>query len=89
MPDEILACPAGSAAVDGGAARPKSRDKKRMKLDAAGFLPEPPAESDAAGSTKTKRNLFSFCTATRATNRAARDYRRWFCESYRAPAKRG
>ena len=80
VPDEILACPAGSAAVDGGAAPPRSRDKKRMKLDANGFLPEPGTDANARGSTKTKRDLFSFCVATRATNAAARDYRRWFCE---------
>ena len=26
------------------------------------------------------RNIFAHCAATRATNQAAKDYRRWFCE---------
>ena len=53
-----------------------------MKLAGDGFLPEPPTTvdlGDRAG-VAALRNVFSFCVATRRTNLAARDYRRWFCE---------
>ena len=77
VPDEILHCPAadGGAAADGA---PASKKKKNMKLDALGFLPEPPHDLEAT-TTKELRHIFSHCVATRQTNQAARDYRRWFC----------
>ena len=80
VPDEILHCPAADgAAADGAASAPAaSKKKKNMKLDARGFLPEPPRDL-AATTTKELRHIFSHCVATRQTNQAARDYRRWFC----------
>ena len=80
VPDEILQCPAGSAAKD--AAPSRSKEKKRMKLAGDGFLPEPPTTVDFGdrADVAALRNVFSFCVATRRTNLAARDYRRWFCE---------
>lgn len=85
VPDAILACPAGSqgAADSGAGAQPagKSHPKKfKMRLTAEGLLPEPPA-TVVASNLKELRNVFSHCTATRATNRAALDYRRWFCSA--------
>ena len=85
MPDGILDCPAGTHALEG--ARPKKNAapaKQRMRLDEDGFLPEPSATVDAAALTGTSgrarlRNVWAFCAATRRTNLAARDYRRWFC----------
>ena len=86
VPDEILQCPAGSASLEDAprAAKKQGGDRKRMKLADDGFLPEPPVAVDYPESTKTKRNVFSFCIATRRTNLAARDYRRWFCEQSHA-----
>jgi len=53
-----------------------------MQLGADGFLPEPPHFVDTNGGAKQKlRNTFCHCVATRATNQAARDYRKWFCEA--------
>ena len=84
VPDEILQCPAGTHDVEG--AKPKKKAaRQRMRLDAAGFLPEPKATVDAAALTGTSgrarlRHVWAFCAATRRTNLAARDYRRWFCE---------
>jgi len=89
VPDEILACPLGSqaaGAADSGAGSPpagksKTHPKKfKMRLTAEGLLPEPPVDVVASG-LKELRNVFSHCTATRATNRAALDYRRWFCSA--------
>ena len=83
MPDEILHCPAGTHDLEGE--RPKKKaSRQRMRLDADGFLPEPSATVDAAALTGTSgrarlRNVWAFCAATRRTNLAARDYRRWFC----------
>jgi len=37
--------------------------------------------STQASSKTSLRNIFSHCVATRATNQAARDYRRWFCDA--------
>ena len=86
VPDEILQCPAGSASLEDAprAVKKTGGDRKRMKLADDGFLPEPPVAVDYPESTKTKRNVFSFCIATRRTNLAARDYRRWFCEQSHA-----
>ena len=78
VPDEILHCPAGSEAADGAEERaPKRRGGKNMKL-VDGFLPEPPF--DVKATTRAElRHTFAHCTATRKTNQAARDYRKWFC----------
>lgn len=94
VPDEILHCPAGSRALEGGdaegggadadAANTKKKKQKpsnkKLKLDAEGFLPEPPTHLVATKKAHL-RNIFAHCAATRATNQAARDYRRWFCEA--------
>ena len=83
VPDEILHCPAGTHDLEGE--RPKKKAaRQRMRLDADGFLPEPSATVDAAVLTGTSgrarlRHVWAFCAATRRTNLAARDYRRWFC----------
>lgn len=84
VPDAILQCPAGEENLEDGAPPRKKAGRLRMRLDDAGFLPEPPTTVDAhllsGGSGRAKlRNMFSFCAATRLTNLAARDYRRWFC----------
>ena len=82
VPDEILHCPAGSEAAEGGATASSAgkSSNKRMKLADDGFLPEPPL--DVKATTKNQlRNIFSHCVATRATNQAARDYRKWFCSA--------
>jgi hypothetical protein len=81
VPDEILHCPAGSKALEGGESKPaKKGNDGGMRLAADGFLPEPPTAVDSRGSKKELRNIFMNCVSTRATNQAARDYRRWFCE---------
>ena len=83
VPDEILHCPAGTHDLEGE--RPKKKaSRQRMRLDADGFLPEPSATVDASVLTGTSgrarlRHVWAFCAATRRTNLAARDYRRWFC----------
>ena len=83
MPDEILHCPAGTHDLEGE--RPKKKAaRQRMRLNADGFLPEPSATVDASVLTGTSgrarlRHVWAFCAATRRTNLAARDYRRWFC----------
>lgn len=79
VPDEILHCPAGSTAAEGVKA-PAKRSKGNMKLVGDGFLPEP-SPLLVANSRKDLRGIFSHCAATRATNQAARDYRRWFCDA--------
>ena len=78
MPDEILHCPEGSAAAEGGAAKQSKKKSGKMKLGEDGFLPEPPLDLRAK-SKGSLRNMFSHCQATRMTNQAARDYRKWFC----------
>lgn len=80
VPDEILACPAGSEAAEGvdGSAAKKKHKKGSMVLDPDGFLPEPDVHTIAADK-KALRNIFAHCFATRGTNQAARDYRSWFC----------
>ena len=82
VPDEILHCPAGSETAAGGAVAPSAgqRPSKRMKLTDAGFLPEPPLGLTAT-TQKQLRSIFGHCVATRATNQAARDYRKWFCSA--------
>lgn len=85
VPDEILQCPKGSKALEGGESKMNDKsDKKRksggMVLNEEGFLPEPPNSIDAKGSLIELRHIFSNCVATRATNQAARDFRKWFCE---------
>ena len=91
VPDEILHCPAGSRALEGGGdggdaaigvkkpPKKKGGGGKKLKLDKEGFLPEPPPHLVAAKKAHL-RNIFAHCAATRATNQAAKDYRRWFCE---------
>lgn len=82
VPDEILHCPKGSKAYAGGEQRERGKKKTYgMHLGADGFLPEPPVRVDTHGSVAELRNAFSNCVSTRATNQAARDYRRWFCEA--------
>ena len=82
MPDEILHCPAGTEAADGiaGIGAGGGGKERKLKLTKKGFLPEPPTDLKAKSKAEL-RNTFSHCTATRATNQAARDYRRWFCEA--------
>jgi hypothetical protein len=79
VPNEILDCPAGSKAMEGGEVRKKIKGGI-MHLTSEGFLPEPPTSVNPNGDIKEFRNIFSNCVATRATNQAAIDYRRWFCE---------
>lgn len=81
VPNEILDCPAGSKALDGGAGIPPKRGGSNMHLGSNGLLPDPPHHVSSNGKTKELRNIFSNCVATRATNQAASDYRKWFCES--------
>jgi hypothetical protein len=51
-----------------------------MKLvGAEQLLPEPQQDLRAAARKPNLRNIFAHCAATRATNQAAKDYRRWFC----------
>lgn len=78
VPDEILHCPAGSKAFEGAEAKHKGSGD--MWLNEDGFLPPPPPKL-VANSKKELRNIFANCVATRATNQAAMDYRRWFCEA--------
>ena len=83
VPDEILDCPnpgSESGSTKTHQANNKPGPKKNMWLDADGFLPEPPNTTQAT-STSDLRHVFSNCVATRATNRAARDYRKWFCNN--------
>jgi hypothetical protein len=80
VPNEILDCPAGSKAKEGGASIPRKSGGSGMHLGVDGYLPDPPHVVDAHGSVTEHRNIFSNCVATRATNQAARDYRHWFCE---------
>ena len=82
VPDGILHCPAGSKALEGGGEQRKSKKLTggTMALDENGFLPDLPTTIDAHDSKKALRNIFATCVATRATNQAAKDYRRWFCD---------
>jgi len=92
VPDAILACPAkepsnpmAQPAESSETAQPESKSKKppkkfKMRLTSEGLLPEPPTTLRANG-VKDLRNVLSHCTASRATNRAALDYRKWFCDS--------
>jgi hypothetical protein len=82
VPNEILDCPVGSKAAEGGASIPKKTGGGGggMHLGPDGFLPDPPREVSAHGQLEELRNIFSNCVATRATNQAAMDYRHWFCE---------
>jgi hypothetical protein len=80
VPNDILECPAGSKALEGGETPHKKKTRGIMHLNAEGFLPEPPTNVNAQGSVTEFRNIFSNCVATRGTNQAAVDYRRWFCE---------
>ena len=81
VPDGILDCPVGSKALEGKeAVRRKKKKEGIMHLNSDGFLPEPPISVDSHGNVKEFRNIFMNCAATRATNQAAKDYRRWFCE---------
>jgi hypothetical protein len=79
VPDEILHCPAGSKAAEGGETKQKNGGSGDMKLDSDGFLPDPPSQVNASNINEL-RHIFSNCVATRLTNQAAKDYRRWFCE---------
>jgi len=79
VPADILTCPEGSETVEGG--KRKSKPTK-MTLDSNGFLPEPDIHT-VAKTRDDLRHTFSHCFATRGTNRAARDYRRWFCSEKR------
>lgn len=78
VPDEILQCPEGSKGADGIQGMGSAKKATNMKLGVDGLLPEPPVNLKAE-SKKSLRNIFSHCSATRATNQAAKDYRRWFC----------
>ena len=78
MPDEILHCPEGTTAADGAAVK-VSKKNGRMRLDDAGFLPEPSYPGSTPGNKNALRHAFAHCVATRRTNLAARDYRQWFC----------
>ncbi len=80
VPNEILACPAGSKAFEGGEVQKKGKNDGSMFLNKEGLLPEPPVFVDAHNSKRELRNIFMNCVATRGTNQAARDYRRWFCD---------
>ena len=79
VPNEILECPEGSKAFEGGEVK-KGKNDGSMFLNKEGLLPEPPVFVDAHGSKRELRNIFMNCVATRATNQAARDFRRWFCD---------
>ena len=86
VPDEILHCPAGSRALEGSSAAAEGVKKakkkgaqKKLRMNKDGFLPEPPTDLVATKKANL-RNMFAHCAATRATNQAAKDYRRWFCE---------
>ena len=57
------------------------KSKSGMFLNKDGFLPEPDIHS-VATTKEDLRNIFSHCFATRGTNKAARDYRRWYCEEH-------
>jgi len=78
VPDEILKCPAGSTASEGIKELNHGGANKKMRLTKEGFLPEPSPQVTAEKLNQL-RNIFSHCTATRSTNKAAADYRRWFC----------
>jgi hypothetical protein len=79
VPDAILSCP---AALKEGAEGQRQRNQGgRMQLNAEGFLPEPDVHNIAASAKQSDlRHTFAHCFATRGTNKAARDYRAWFCE---------
>lgn len=78
VPDEILQCPGSSSAESGNG---KKKKKNGMFLNDDGFLPEPDVHS-VAKTTADVRNIFSHCFATRGANKAARDYRRWYCDEH-------
>jgi len=79
VPDEILQCPKGSKGAD--TTLPGNKKKTtNMKLGPDGLLPEPPIDLKA-NTKKSLRSIFSHCSATRATNQAAKDFRRWFCNA--------
>jgi hypothetical protein len=78
VPDEILKCPAGSTASEGIKELNHEGSQKKMRLTKEGFLPEPSPQLTVVKLNQL-RNVFSHCTATRSTNKAAADYRRWFC----------
>ena len=89
VPDEILDCPLGvdktaSHQQDQQHSMQKTKKKKKTKnLKLVGndrLLPEPP-DNLTTVTRSDLRNIFAHCAATRATNQAARDYRRWFCRS--------
>ena len=80
VPNAILDCPAGSKALQGGESSKKKKKEGIMHLNSDGFLPEPPVHVDAHNDKKEFRRIFSNCVSTRATNQAAVDFRRWFCE---------
>jgi hypothetical protein len=86
VPDEILNCPVGSSASEGIKALKSGGSTKKMRLTEEGFLPEPPIHV-AARKVHDLRNIFSHCTATRATNQAATDYRLWFCSASHDPSE--
>ena len=88
VPNEILQCPPGSIAYEGAKdviknvkKSPKKPADQGMHLNDQGFLPEPPTHVTAEGNNKVMqlRNIFGNCVSARLTNRAAADYRRWFC----------
>ena len=80
VPDDILACPSDS---DGSEAKMEKQKRKGggMPLNGDGFLPEPDMQNVPVSSNKKDlRHIFAHCFATRGTNKAARDYRSWFCK---------
>eukprot|EP00613_Pedinella_sp_CCMP2098_P022131 CAMPEP_0171688796 /NCGR_PEP_ID=MMETSP0991-20121206/4101_1 /TAXON_ID=483369 /ORGANISM="non described non described, Strain CCMP2098" /LENGTH=573 /DNA_ID=CAMNT_0012276791 /DNA_START=28 /DNA_END=1749 /DNA_ORIENTATION=+ len=81
VPDEILQCPAGSQASEGVKSIGGNKaSASKMKLGPDGLLPEPPIHIKATSKSEL-RSVFSHCLATRATNQAAKDYRKWFCNA--------
>ena len=85
VPDHILDCPIGSKALEGEGKLDNINNKRKhkasgMHLGSNGLLPEPPVSIDAEGKRDQLRHIFMNCAATRFTNQAALDYRKWFCE---------
>ena len=71
VPNDILQCPAGSKAYEGGQAGKATGGK--MRLGADGFLPDPPTDmggvmSGAKGQLMKHRNNFAHCVSTRGVN---------------------
>ena len=85
VPNDILQCPEGSKALEGGESKSKKSNNNKntavmLLNEKTGLLPEPPIHVNSYNKVMELRNIFMNCVATRSTNQAAKDFRKWFCE---------